>query len=269
MWYYYFKQDLIRKRLAKKEALGVFCHGKVYRKDEIDRHHMNVFHQIDAIYIAPKKTEPINLETLKGVELDIVHAIFGDVEYRFVEETFPYTHPSTEIEIKRDEDWLEILGSGVVKPSVLDKMGVDSNVYNGWAFGSGIERWAMISMKLPDIRLLWSKDERVKKQLVLGKQYNEVSKYPPSVRDISFTVSKGFIPNFFFDMVRDVCDELVEEVELIDEYENVEKFGADRKSYTYRITYRSLERTLTSYEVDELHKRVEMQTREQFKGEIR
>ncbi len=269
MWYYYFKQDSVKERLAKKEPLGVFCYGKVYRKDEIDRHHMNIFHQIDALYIAPKETEPIDLETLKKVELDIVHAIFGDVKHRFAEETFPYTHPSTEIEIKREEDWLEILGSGVVKPSVLKMLGVDPDVYNGWAFGSGIERWAMISMKLPDIRLLWSDDERIKKQLVLGQEYEEVSKYPPSVRDISFIVSKNFAPNIYFDMVRDIGGDFIEEVELIDEYKNDKKFGADNKSYAYRITYRSLERTLTSEEVDKMHKEMEKQTAEQFHGEVR
>ena len=269
MWYYYFKEKSVKERLERKEPLGVFCYGKVYRKDEIDRHHMNVFHQIDALYIAPKETEPIDLETLKKVELDIVHAIFGDVEHRFAEETFPYTHPSTEIEIKREEDWLEILGSGVVKPSVLKMLGVDPDVYNGWAFGSGIERWAMISMKLPDIRLLWSDDERIKKQLVLGQEYKEVSKYPPSVRDISFIVSKDFAPNIYFDMVRDIGDNLIEEVELIDEYENDKKFGTDKKSYAYRITYRSLERTLTSEEVDKMHKEIEKQTAEQFHGEVR
>ena len=154
MWYYYFQQEAIKQKLARKEPMGVFCYGKVYRKDEIDSRHMNVFHQIDALYIAPKATEPIGLEALKKVELEIVKAIFGNVESRFAPETFPYTDPSTEIEIKRDNDWLEILGSGVVKPSVLKMLGVDPEVYNGWAWGSGIERWAMISMKLPDIRLL-------------------------------------------------------------------------------------------------------------------
>lgn len=269
MWYYYFNQPEIKERLARKEAMGVFCHGKVYRKDEIDSHHMNVFHQMDALYIAPKETEPINLDTLKDIELKVVGAVFGNVEHRFVEETFQYTHPSTEIEIKRDNDWLEILGSGVVKASVLEMLGVDSSVYNGWAFGAGLERWAMISMSLPDIRLLWSDDERVKKQLVLGQTYQEVSKYPPVVRDISFVVPKTFVPNDYFDMVREVGGDLIEEVALIDQYENDEKFGADKKSFAYRITYRALDRTLTSEEVDGLHKQIEAATREQFGGEVR
>lgn len=269
MWYYYFSQPEIKERLARKEPLGVFSYGKVYRKDEIDSRHMNVFHQIDALYIAPKDQQIIDLSTLQDVELKIVKTIFGDVESRFVEETFPYTHPSTEIEIKRHNDWLEILGSGVVKPSVLRMLGVDPDVYNGWAWGSGIERWAMISMELPDIRLLWSSDERVKKQLVLGNPYKEVSKYPPIVRDISFIVPKAFVPNNYFDLVRDIGGDLVEQVELIDKYENDEKFGNDRMSYAYRITYRSLDRTLTNTEVDELHKKLETETTDHFHAVVR
>lgn len=270
MWFYYFEQEAIKKRLERKEPLGVFSYGKVYRKDEIDNRHMNVFHQIDALYIAPKETEPINLDTLKDVELKIVKAIFGDVASRFVEETFPYTHPSTEIEIRRDNDWLEILGSGVIKPSVLKMLGVDPEVYNGWAFGSGIERWAMISMSLPDIRLLWSDDERIKKQLVLGNTFTEVSKYPAVVRDISFLVPKTFSPNDYFDTVREtVGDTLVEEVTFIDKYENDEKFGADKISYAYRITYRSTEKTLEGSEVDALHKKLEQKTVELFDATVR
>ncbi len=277
MWYYYFKQEEIKTKLALREPMGVFCYGKVYRKDEIDRKHMNVFHQIDALYIAPKDSEPITLDTLKDVELKIVKAIFGDVEHRFVEETFPYTHPSTEIEIlknggdkTKEQDWLEILGSGVVKPSVLEKLGVDPNVYNGWAWGSGIERWAMTSMELPDIRLLWSEDERVKKQLVLGQKFKEVSKYPPIVRDISFIVqSANFAPNNYFDVVRDTVGDMAEEMALIDEYENAAKFGEGKKSYAYRITYRSLDRTLTDEEVNDMHKKLEEETVKVFGATVR
>lgn len=277
MWYYYFKQEEIKAKLARKEPMGVFCYGKVYRKDEIDRKHMNVFHQIDALYIAPKDNEPITLDTLKDVELKIVKAIFGDVEHRFVEETFPYTHPSTEIEILKnggdktnEQDWLEILGSGVVKPSVLEKLGVDPNVYNGWAWGSGIERWAMTSMELPDIRLLWSDDERVKKQLVLGQKFKEVSKYPPVVRDISFIVdTANFAPNNYFDVVRDTVGDMAEEMALIDEYENAAKFGEGKKSYAYRITYRSLDRTLTDDEVNDMHKKLEEETKRVFGAVVR
>lgn len=153
------------------------------------------------------------------------------------------------------------------KKSVLQKMGVEG--YNGWAFGFGLERLAIISMELPDIRLLWSEDERVKKQLVLGNKFAVVSKYPPVVRDISFIVKNDFAPNNYFDLVRDVVGDLAEEMALIDKYENAEKFGADNVSYAYRITYRSLDRTLTSEEVDVLHKELERRTTEVFGATVR
>ncbi len=85
-------------------------------------------------------------------------------------------------------------------------------------------------MELPDIRLLWSDDERVKKQLKLGQKFAEVSKYPPVVRDISFVVDKNFVLNNYFDMVRDIAPNMVEQVELLDTYENLEKFGTDKNS---------------------------------------
>jgi len=271
MWYYYLERPEVKERLAHGESMGVFCYGKVYRKDEIDRTHMNVFHQIDALYLTPKTTKELTLKDLQDIEAGAVKAVFGDgVEYQFHEETFPYTHPSTEIEIKKGDKWVEILGSGVVKGSVLQKLGVDPEKYNGWAFGFGLERWAIISMELPDIRLLWSKDPRVTSQLTLGQSYKEVSKYPPVVRDISFIVDKSFVPNNYFDLIRvTVGEDMLEEVSLIDKFENAEKFGADKVSYTYRIVYRSLERTLTSDEIDALHKKLEETTRAQYGATVR
>jgi len=270
VWYYYLTSERAKEKMAKREPIGVFCHGKVYRKDEIDRNHMNVFHQIDGLYLVPKDEKEITLKDLQDVEAKIAKNIFGEnIEFRFADETFPYTHPSTEIEVKRGNDWLEILGSGVVKPSVLEKLGVDSSVYNGWAFGSGIERWAMISMELPDIRLLWSEDDRIKKQLTLGQKYKEVSKFPPAIRDISFIVSSNFVLNDYFDAIRDIGGDSMEEVSLLDKYENAQKFGEGKVSYTFRITYRDLGKTLTAEEANALHSKIETMTVKDFGGTIR
>lgn len=267
-WYYYFNSPEIQARAKKQEHLGALCFGKVYRKDEIDRRHMNVFHQIDGWKVIPNTEGTLPLDELKRVLSDIVETVFGaETEYRFLDDTFPYTDPSTQIEVKVNGEWVEILGAGMVKPSVLSKMGIEG--YNGWAFGFGLERLAILSMKLPDIRLLWSDDERVKKQLVLGKEFVEVSKYPPIVRDISFIVGKDFVPNNYFDLVRETAGDLVEEVGLIDKYENDEKFGADKMSYAYRVTYRSIERTLTSAEIDELHRKLEEATRVSYGATVR
>lgn len=270
MWYYYLQQPEVKKRMAKDQPVGCFCYGKVYRKDEIDRNHMNVFHQIDGWYLTPKDKKIIGTKELKGALLGIARAVFGpETKTKIFDDTFPYTDPSLQMEVDKSGKWLEVLGSGVVKDSVLEKFGVDSSKWNGWAFGPGIERLAMVSMELPDIRLLWSNDERVKKQLKLGNKFVEVSKYPPVVRDISFVVSRDVALNNYFDLVRDKARDLVEEVKLLDTYENEEKFGKNNVSYAFRVTYRSLDRTLTNAEVDKLHKDLEKATAETFSASIR
>ena len=274
-WYYYLNHPEVKERIARGEAMGALCYGKVYRKDEIDSRHMNIFHQFGGWYIAPDSQE-ITPEDLKKVFGDIVHAVFPGTEFRVNPDTFPYTDPSFEVEVNvkgtaaegpAKGEWLEILGSGMPKKSTLSKLGVTG--YHGWAFGFGIERLAIISMALPDIRLLWSTDERIKKQLVLGQPYKEVSKYPPVVRDISFIVANDFVPNNYFDLVRDIAGDLVEQVELIDKYENAAKLGEGKVSYAYRITYRSIGRTLTNEEVNGLHKKLEVVTVESVQAVIR
>lgn len=270
MWYYYLNNEDVEKRIAVGDPVGCFSFGKVYRKDEIDRRHMNVFHQMDGWYLIPKDQKIITTADLQNVLVNIAQAVFGpEVKYRFNPDTFPYTDPSLEMEIEREGRWIEILGSGVVKGSVLDKLGVDSKVYNGWAFGFGLERLAIVSMTLPDIRLLWSTDERVKRQLKLDHKFQEVSRFPPITRDISFIVDKSFVPNNYFDLIRDIGGGLVEEVRLLDKYENAEKFGADKMSYTYRIVYRSNERTLTVGEVDPIQDKIYKETARQFKADLR
>ncbi len=271
MWYYYLIQPEIKARIARGEAMGSFCFGKVYRKDEIDRKHMNVFHNMDIWYLSPKDQKLITVEDLQNVLTNIAKALFGEqAKFRFNPDKYPYTNPSLDMEMdKGDGKWLEILGSGVVKGSVLEKLGVDSSKYNGWACGPGLERLAMISMDLPDIRLLWSHDERVKKQLKLGNKFKEVSKYPPITRDISFVVPADFVPNDYFDLIRDIGGDLVEEVSLSDKYENAEKFGAGKVSYTYHIVYRSNERTLTVEEIEPIQNKIIEETKRQFGAEVR
>ena len=272
MWYYWLKEKSVQEKIATGTAIGALSFGKVYRKDEIDRKHMNVFHQIDGWYLAPKKEKIITIDDLKKVLSDIAVASFGpDVKYRLNPDTFPYTDPSLEMEIDKDGNgtWVEVLGAGVVKGSVLDNLVVDSSIWNGWAFGFGLERLAIISMELPDIRLLWSDDERVKKQLKLGQTFKEVSKYPSIVRDISFIVNKDFEPNNYFDLVRDVIGDMAEQMTLLDKYENEEKLGVGKVSYAYRLTYRSLDRTLTNEDVNALHKELEAATVKSFSATIR
>jgi phenylalanyl-tRNA synthetase alpha chain len=269
MWYYYLTLPEVKERVARGEDVGTVCYGKVYRKDEIDNRHMNVFHQFGGWLLQPDTKGIMPIDELKRVLSEVVEALFGaGAEYRFLDDVFPYTDPSLQVEVKVGGRWIEILGGGMPKKSVLKNFGVEG--YNGWAFGFGLERLAIISMELPDIRLLWSQDPRVTRQLTLGQAFKEVSKYPAVVRDISFVVPSSFVPNNYFDLIRDtVGEELVEEVALLDTYRDPKKFGDGKISFTYRITYRSLERTLTNEEVDALHKKLEGATIAAYTAQIR
>ena len=228
---------------------------------------MNVFHQFGGLYIAPDDKKTITPEDLKNALSEIAKSVFGEANFRFYEHNFPYTDPSFEMEAEINGQWIEMLGSGMVRKTVLSNIGLEG--YSGWAFGFGLERLAIISMELPDIRLLWSKDPRVTKQLKLGQKFVEVSKYPAITRDISFIVDKSFEPNNYFDLVRDIAGDLVEEMALLDKFENEQKFGKDKVSYTYRVTYRSPDRTLTASEVEPLQNKLYEQTKQQYNAQLR
>ena len=268
MWYFYLNHPTIKKKIETSEDLKVLCHAKVYRKDEIDRKHMNVFHQFGGLYLVPDDKKTLTIADLKNVLTQIVQTIFGkDIKFRFNKDDFPYTDPSLEMEIEINGQWIEMLGCGMARKSVLANFGLSG--YHGWAFGFGLERMAIVSMQLPDIRLLWSEDERVKKQLKLVQKFIPVSKYPSITRDISFVVDKNFIPNNYFDLIRDIGGNLVEEVKLIDKYEDAEKFGQNKVSYTYHIIYRSNEKTLVQKEIDLLQDKLYKQTAKQFNAMLR
>ena len=270
MWHYYLELPEIKKRLEAEDTIGFFSFGKVYRKDEIDRNHMNVFHQMDGGFLIPKSKKTITIEDLKLVLSNIAKSIFGpQIKYRFNVDKFPYTDPSLEMEVDVNGRWVEVLGCGIMTDELMKNLGLDPTKWSNWAFGFGLERLAIISMELPDIRLLWSEDPRVINQLRLGNKYNEVSKFPPIVRDISFVVKNDFIANDYFDIVRETTPGLVEEVTLLDKYENEEKFGKDNVSYAFRITYRSLDRTLTAAEIDAIHKKLEGVTKKVFGATVR
>ncbi|MDP2593286.1 MAG: hypothetical protein Q8P52_01395, partial [bacterium] len=90
MWHYYLNQPAIKEKIKNKLSVGSVSYGKVYRKDEIDRNHMNVFHQMDGWYLAPKTKEIIGIEELKSVLTEIAQAIFGrDIKFRFNKDEFP------------------------------------------------------------------------------------------------------------------------------------------------------------------------------------
>ena len=139
----------IRSMLNNKPPFSYISSGKVYRKDD-DATHLPMFHQIEGIYI----NEDVNFANLKSMIYEIIIFIFGsDVDIRFRPSYFPFTEPSAEVDIKSKEGkWLEVLGCGIVNPTVLQNCKINSNRFSGFAFGLGVERIAMLKYGINDIR---------------------------------------------------------------------------------------------------------------------
>jgi len=271
MWPFYLQREGVLEELEKEGELGLLSYGKVFRKDEIDRSHFPVFHQVDGLYICKKEKKIIGVPELQEVLMAITKTIYGEsVVSKFLEDTFPFTDPSTQIEIQKGDVWLEVVGAGVVHAQVLKNLNINPEIYNGWAFGFGLERLAMIKMNIPDIRIFWSTDARIAGQFKdIDSQYKEVSKYPMTYRDISFIINRDVSLNNYYEIVRDCAGDLVEEVKLLDKYENEEKFGKDRTSYTFRIVYRSPERTLTNDEVNQIQEKIIEKTKQELNVLVR
>lgn len=165
----------IRHMLENRPPIKVISPGKVFRKDEPDATHTPVFHQVEGFLV----DRDISFADLKGTLQAFTAGFFGpDITVRFRPSYFPFTEPSAEVDINcvtcggkkpdcrvcRGSGWLEILGCGMVHPAVLGHCGIDSTVFNGFAFGMGLERIAMIKYGLVDIRMLYENDLRFNRQ---------------------------------------------------------------------------------------------------------
>lgn len=158
----------IRTMMREKPPIRVIAPGRTYRCD-YDMTHTPMFHQVEGLVI----DEHTHMGHLKGCLMDFLRAFFGikDLPVRFRPSYFPFTEPSAEVdigcsrkggELKLGEggDWLEILGCGMVHPNVLKNCGLDPEKYQGFAFGMGIERIAMLKYGIPDLRTFFEADLR-------------------------------------------------------------------------------------------------------------
>lgn len=126
--------------------------GKVYRNEDEDRTHSWTFYQVEGLVVG----EDVSMADLKGTLLHCVQSLLGqDVKIRFRPSFFPYTEPSVEVDVWYRDEWLEVGGAGMVHPHVLARGGVDPEQYNGFAFGFGPDRLALIRYGLTDLRKLW------------------------------------------------------------------------------------------------------------------
>lgn len=162
----------IRAMERSKPPLKVIAPGRVYRCDS-DVTHTPMFHQVEGLLI----DEHISFADLKGVLAEFLKEFFeSDVSTRFRPSYFPFTEPSAEVDVTcvkcqgkgcricKQSGWLEVLGCGMVHPSVLQFGGIDSERYTGFAFGMGIERLAMLRYEVDDLRAFFENDLRILKQ---------------------------------------------------------------------------------------------------------
>jgi phenylalanyl-tRNA synthetase alpha chain len=172
----------VRAMEVQEPPIYIVVPGRVYRPDTPDATHVPMFHQLEGLAI----DEDITLADLQGVLLAFARQLFGEhTDVRLRPGYFPFTEPSVEVDVScfrcggsgylgaqrcptcRGEGWIEILGSGMVDPNVLDYVadsGYDNERVQGFAFGMGIERIAMLAHEVPDLRLLFENDVRLLEQ---------------------------------------------------------------------------------------------------------
>ncbi|MDO4894803.1 phenylalanine--tRNA ligase subunit alpha [Moraxella sp.] len=151
----------IRTMEQSEPPIRIICPGRVYRCDS-DQTHSPMFHQMEGLMISKSS----NFAELKGLIHEFLDAFFGKkMTVRFRPSFFPFTEPSAEVDILSDNGkWLEVLGCGMVHPQVLRNCGINPDEYTGFAFGLGIERFAMLYYGIDDLRLFFQNDLRFLKQ---------------------------------------------------------------------------------------------------------
>jgi phenylalanyl-tRNA synthetase alpha chain len=163
----------IRSFKKRKPPVKIIAPGRTYRNEAINARSYCLFHQVEGFYVDTNVT----FGDLKGVLTAFAKAYFGeDVRLRFRPSFFPFTEPSTEVDVScylcagkgcslcKFEGWLEILGAGMIDPEVYRHVGYDAEKVSGYAFGMGVERIAMLRYKISDIRLLYENDVRFLRQ---------------------------------------------------------------------------------------------------------
>ncbi len=163
----------IRVMQKRKPPLRIVAPGRVYRPDQVDASHSFMFHQIEGLMV----DERTSFSELKGVLQFFLRKLFGpQTKTRFRPHFFPFTEPSAEVDVNcflcqqkgcsvcGGKGWLEVLGAGSVDPAVFDQVGYDSKRVQGFAFGLGVERIAMLRHGIPDIRLFFENDARFLRQ---------------------------------------------------------------------------------------------------------
>lgn len=151
----------VRTMMSRKPPIRMIAPGRVYRSDS-DRTHSPMFHQVEGLYVA----ENVSFADLQYDLKTFLSRFFErEAEVRFRPSYFPFTEPSSEVDIKDEKGrWLEVLGCGMVHPKVFEAVGIDPERYTGYAFGLGVERFAMLRYGVDDLRNFFNNDLRFLEQ---------------------------------------------------------------------------------------------------------
>lgn len=283
---YYLSESLLLRThtSAHQKAMisaghNAFCvFGDVYRRDTIDGSHYPIFHQMEAVRIFTPEMFKIKQHDVMVAEVasdlqktleSLVKRLFGDIQMRWVPGYFPFTDPSYELEIYFNDEWMEMLGCGVIHRDIMKNANRPKEEI-GWAAGLGLERFAMLLFGISDIRLFWSDDKRFLGQFQEGKitKFEPFSKYPICYKDFTFWLPKenNFEENELYEVVRNIGGDLIEKVTCIDTYDDKKR---GRTSKCFRIFFRSLERTLENAEINNLQWKIREDFQKVLKLELR
>jgi phenylalanyl-tRNA synthetase alpha chain len=162
----------IRAMESQKAPLRVMAPGRVFRHEAVDATHSAVFHQVEGLYV----DRHVTFADLKGTLAAFMGKLLGTSKMRFRPSYFPFTEPSTEVDVEclfckgegcpicKQSGWIELLGAGLVNPNVFSAVGLDPHKWSGFAFGIGVERLAMLRLGVSDIRAFYENDVRFLKQ---------------------------------------------------------------------------------------------------------
>ncbi len=142
----------------KEPPFSIIVPGKCFRNEATDNGHEMQFYQLEGLMIG----EDISVANMKGILLDFFKKFLDkNAEIRLRPSFFPFVEPGFEVDVKHNGKWMELLGAGMVHPNVLKNCGIDSTKYQGFAFGFGLDRLAIIKLNVTDIRLFYQGDLRL------------------------------------------------------------------------------------------------------------
>jgi phenylalanyl-tRNA synthetase alpha chain len=239
------------------------CPGIAYRRDAIDWQHTGTPQQLDLWRISTRELTGHDLDEMIAV---LVNALVPSLPYRQEPRAHPYTTGGRQVDVRRDDVWVEIAECGLAHPDVLAGAGLRG--YTGLALGMGLDRLLMLHKQIPDIRLLRSADPRIASQMADLVPYRPVSSRPPMRRDLSIAVDTEEDDETLGDQVREALGpdaEAVEDVTILASTPCADlppaalaRLGArpEQRNLLVRVVLRRLDRTLTDAEANDLRDRI-------------